>query len=143
MAYGPSQLVNRDGFDLGKTLLQRNGILPLQGRLIKGLEKHNTISGHAMLCKASFIKQNVPIHVSRINGHDDIFFDYYFALCANFQNGIKYVPSAITFHRMHESNLTNNRDFIKNKDDEPNKNIARRWARKNKKNTIKRLRLSV
>ena len=143
LAYGPSQLVNRDGFDLGKTLLQRNGIIPLEGKLMKGLMRHNTISGHAMLCKASFIKQNVPIHVSRVNGHDDIFFDYYFALCANFQNGIKYVPEAITFHRMHENNLTNNRDFIKNKDDEPNKNISRRLARKNKKNTINRLRWSV
>jgi glycosyltransferase involved in cell wall biosynthesis len=143
LAYGPSQLVNRDGFDLGKTLLQRNGIMPLEGKLMKGLMRHNTISGHAMLCKASFIKQNVPIHVSRINGHDDIFFDYYFALCANFQNGIKYVPEAITFHRMHDNNLTNNKNFIKNKHDEPNKNISRRLARKNKKNTINRLRWSV
>jgi glycosyltransferase involved in cell wall biosynthesis len=143
LAYGPSQLVNRDGFDLGKTLLQRNGISPVEGRLIKFLMKHNTVSGHAMLCKASFIKQNLPIQVSRINGHDDIFFDYYFALCANFQNGIKYVPDAITFHRMHENNLTNNKNLTQNKNGELNKNTSRRWARKSKKNTIKRLRWSV
>jgi hypothetical protein len=113
LAYGPSQLVNRDGFDLGKTLLQRNGMAPLEGKFLLSLLKRNTVSGHAVLCKTHFIKNNLPIRSHRIDGDHDILYDYYFALCANFQNGIKYVPKALTFHRMHESNLNNNPDIMK------------------------------
>ena len=120
MAYGPSQLVNRDGFDLGKTLLQRNGIVPLEGRLIKELIKHNTVSGHAMLCKTSFVKQNLPIRTHRVGSDNEVLYDYYFALCANFQNGIQYVPQALTFHRMHTGNLTNNPEAMVNKNQKNN-----------------------
>jgi hypothetical protein len=100
---------------------------------MKSLMKHNTVSGHAMLCKTTFIKKNLPIRSHRIDGDHDILYDYYFALCANFQNGIKYVPEAITFHRMHERNLKNNKSLTENKDERLNGNTSRRWARKSKK----------
>jgi glycosyltransferase involved in cell wall biosynthesis/SAM-dependent methyltransferase len=108
LVYGPSILVDEYGNSLQKTLLYRNNIEPLSGQFIFKMLEHNRVSGHAMLCKSDFILRNLPIHTFRLPGDDVIPYDYYFALCANFQNGFKYVENAITFHRMHQSNLTNN-----------------------------------
>ncbi|MFN9743477.1 MAG: glycosyltransferase [Acidobacteriota bacterium] len=103
IAYGVSVLMNAAGQPLGSTLLDKLGLIPVQGTGQRALERGNTVSGHAMLCRGDFVRRNLPFDTRppfRL-------YDYYLAMCANLQRGLVYCPEAVTYHRLHNTNSHN------------------------------------
>ncbi len=100
VAYGTSVLIDANGQPLGGTLLEKLGLTPVQGKGQRALELGNTVSGHARLCRKDFVRRNLPFDTRppfRL-------YDYYLAMCANFQRGLVYCQEAVTYHRLHGNN---------------------------------------
>jgi len=61
----------------------------------------NCISGHAMMVKRSLLETALPFP-------EECLYDQWLALIASAKSDIVHVPKAITYHRIHELNTTNN-----------------------------------
>lgn len=70
--------------------------------LLKILLHGNFVQGATILAKSNFIKKYLPIP------ENIIFHDWYFALCAELENGIKYLSPCTMKYRQHISNVTEN-----------------------------------
>ena len=71
--------------------------------ILKNLIHHNFVQGATILAKSVFIKKYLPIP------KDVIFHDWYYAVCAMCENGIKYLDNCTIKYRQHQSNVTENK----------------------------------
>lgn len=70
--------------------------------ILKTLIHHNFVQGTTILAKSDFIKKYLPIP------KEVIFHDWYYAVCAILENGIKYLDECTIKYRQHLSNVTEN-----------------------------------
>ena len=98
LAFGRSQLIDEDGQDLQRTLLDAVGIDPWRLGPLRSLLRP-AVSAHASLVRRSWL----DIAVFSGSTH----FDATMALEAMLSDGLIYENNAIVFHRMHDSNQSN------------------------------------
>lgn len=72
--------------------------------ILKTLIHHNFVQGTTILAKSDFIKKYLPIPKKVI------FHDWYYAVCAILENGIKYLDECTIKYRQHLSNITENKE---------------------------------
>ncbi len=63
------------------------------------LSMYNTISGHAMIVKKSFLSKVLPIPAT-------VFYDWWMAIVASCNGGILFVPEILVLQRAHDNNVT-------------------------------------
>ncbi len=76
-----------------------------EGTDVRKIAIFNTVSGHAILFKKSFlplIKQNLP---------EGIFYDWWMAMVAACNGGLQYVDEILVYQRQHEQNATGGKSF--------------------------------
>lgn len=76
-----------------------------EGTDARKLAIYNTISGHAMLFRKSFlplIKENLP---------ENIIYDWWTGVLAACNGGVQYVNQILVYHRRHEENATGGKGF--------------------------------
>lgn len=99
--YCDSLLIDKNGEDLGKTLLQRIDVVqPVSGCNPVQLLNRNCVSGHALLLHRKLLSFALPLSPG-------LMFDHQLALSAAAQHGLKYFPEVLLMHRMHDHNLNN------------------------------------
>lgn len=98
LAYGTSLLVDADGRETGRSVFDVLSTR-LEGRNEAQLLMRNSVSGHAMLVRRELV---TPIVFTPGRPHD-----WLIAGVATFSSGIRFVPDATTYHRIHGDNLVN------------------------------------
>lgn len=98
LAYGRSLLVDAQGRELGRSLTDVVSST-LDGRDDARILLWNSVSGHAMLVEREIIDPGVFLFQRP--------YDWLIASVATFSKGIKFVPDAITYHRLHGGNQVN------------------------------------
>lgn len=63
----------------------------------------NCVSGHSMMIKKELLNEAFPFPANCM-------YDHWLALIASVKSDIVFIPEAITYHRIHSSNVTNNRE---------------------------------
>lgn len=101
-AFSDSELIDADGNQLGKTILQSirvrdvfKAIQPLN------LTRQNVVSGHALLFHRSLLSYTLPFC-------PDLIFDHHLGIIASVRGGLAYYPEPLVQHRIHGDNHTNN-----------------------------------
>jgi glycosyltransferase involved in cell wall biosynthesis len=98
LAFGRSELIDAAGSPLGRSLIENLSPLPTPGdRLIQLFIPR--ISGHALL-----VRRELVIEMAFSRYHP---FDWLVGLDALFARGVTYVDDAITYHRLHGGNQSN------------------------------------
>jgi glycosyltransferase involved in cell wall biosynthesis len=103
MVYGLSQLIDANGRSLNRSLFDLVG-RPIEGIDCLELLFRNTVSGHALLMKRANLSRHA-FAPSKAN----ILFDWRLAAVATYANGLKFVSTATTWHRIHATNRNNRR----------------------------------
>lgn len=98
LAYGRSELVDADGHEIGRRLTDVVSAT-LDGRDDVRILLWNSVSGHAMLVERDIIDPGVFL-LQRP-------YDWLIASVATFSKGIRFVPDAVTYHRLHGANQVN------------------------------------
>jgi glycosyltransferase involved in cell wall biosynthesis len=99
--YSDSQLIDGDGAPMGQTLLERIGVSnPYIGRLVRGLLRKNSVSGHALLLRKELLDLLLPFD-------DEPMFDQQIGIVAALNHGLGYVAEPLVKHRVHTDNQTN------------------------------------
>lgn len=98
LAYGMSLLVDAEGRETGRSVFDVLSAR-LEGRNEAQLLIRNSVSGHAMLVRRELV---TPIVFTASRPYD-----WLIAGVATFSSGIRFVPDAITYHRIHGGNLVN------------------------------------
>lgn len=99
--YSDSQLIDGEGLPLGETLLERIGVAnPYIGRMVRGLIRKNSVSGHALLLRRELLELLLPFD-------DGLMFDQQIGIVAALNHGLGYVAEPLVMHRVHDSNQTN------------------------------------
>ncbi len=106
LAFGPSQLIDETGASLDRTLLDQLGVAPAPDDRLVYLFKP-TVSAHAMVIRRTSLSMAA---FQRFH-----WFDQLFALEAMFSGGVRWVPEAITYHRIHGANQCNTRAMLNRK----------------------------
>lgn len=99
-AFGPSHIIDADGQPQGMTLLDMLPPLPSDDDRLVYLFKP-MISAHALLIDRTAFNEDA---LRRTHP-----FDWLVSLDAAFSRGVVYVPDAITYHRIHQTNQSNGR----------------------------------
>lgn len=98
LAYGRSLLVDAGGRELGLSLTDVVSST-IEGRDDARILLWNSVSGHAMLVEREIIDPGVFLFQRP--------YDWLIASVATFSKGIRFVPDAITYHRLHGANQVN------------------------------------
>jgi len=93
--YGNSLLVDEQGRSLNKLFSSMMHLATYNSGMPFLLS--NTVAGHAMLAKATFLKSIQPFPAN-------LYFDLWTAFNAGANNGIKYVDAVLVHYRQHSSN---------------------------------------
>jgi glycosyltransferase involved in cell wall biosynthesis len=70
-----------------------------EGTNAKKIFLFNTVSGHAMMIKKQLIDIAFPLP-------DEVYYDWWFAIVAAYNGGVKYVEETLVFQRVHSNNVT-------------------------------------
>lgn len=109
LAYGQSVLIDEVGQQLSIAAEDYLGYQRYRdGHQPYFFHFSNCISGHTMLVRRSLVEQALPFP-------ENCMYDQWLALIAATRSDILHVPQAITYHRIHSSNSTNNREKNKEK----------------------------
>ncbi|MEA5257281.1 glycosyltransferase [Arcicella aquatica] len=79
---------------------------------------YNTVSGHAMLVKKSFLKEVIPFPIA-----EGFFYDWWMTVVAACNGGVSYLNEILVFQRVHGKNASidfstnGNQSFIKHRKD--------------------------
>ncbi|WP_379553899.1 glycosyltransferase [Erythrobacter sp. W53] len=98
LAFGPSHLIDGAGDPLGKTLMEALNVAH-HGDDRVAILRSSRVSAHAMLCRREIIDEELF--------SSKLAFDWVISLIAAFSDGVRYVPDADTFHRLHGGNAHN------------------------------------
>jgi glycosyltransferase involved in cell wall biosynthesis len=102
LAYGKSVLIDAEDHQSPDSAKEHLGFNNYRkGHLPYYFYFSNCISGHAMMVKRSLVETALPFP-------NECLYDQWLALIASAKSEIIHVPKAITFHRIHELNTTNN-----------------------------------
>jgi glycosyltransferase involved in cell wall biosynthesis len=95
VVYADSLLVDENGISLNKKF---SDLMNLRSYYTgTPFLLSNSVAGHAMLIKASFLKKILPLP-------QQIFFDLWIGFCAAANNGIKYIDQTLVNYRQHDNN---------------------------------------
>ncbi len=100
LAYGASPLIDEAGRALGKDLFAFTGP-PNAGRDPIQYLAANTTSAHAMLVRRDLLSTH---HFNQMSD-----FDHLIAIAASARNGVVYVETSFTLHRIHDRNKTHSK----------------------------------
>ena len=98
IAFGRSQLIASDGVQLGTSVLEELGVIPLTRTPLSSMFKP-LVSAHAAIIRRSWLDQN--FFSSRRE------FDWVMGVAAQLSKGLVYVDDAVVFHRLHANNQAN------------------------------------
>lgn len=112
-----SLLIYCDSIRFNKTLPQNP--VPLrhyrrfEGKDARKLFLFNTVSGHALIVKRELLALAMPFS-------DNIYYDWWLAVVAAYNGGVKYVAEVLVFQRLHSDNASVGRGFDHSKKEERN-----------------------
>ena len=98
-AFVTDKNLNNLGYTLKESMKIKN-IPTTKEEQIKHLIHHNFVQGASILCKKDFLLKYLPIP------EYFVYHDWYFAICAALNNGIKYVDKPTLKYRQHGNNVT-------------------------------------
>ena len=120
LIYTDSVLIDHEGNEMGRTILEELKKVPKEGRNLTKLFTENTISGHACMF-SSVLKIYLPvsssssqIHKSSEESSIPLMYDMVIGFVASVMNGVVYYDKPLTYHRMHPTN--NHNTFTQDKE---------------------------
>lgn len=137
--YSASRLIDADGNDLGRTLLEAyDDREPVSGRDPIALFWNNTVSGHAVLFRRSLVPRIVPFD-------RELLYDHQIGIRALAAGGLAYCELPLVLHRIHGRNQVNGGVLGGSRPLQRDRDLARSFAgklrrrRTTRRNLLRRL----